>query len=299
MDMSANRPRIKALVTDLDDTLWNWFETWYAAFTALMDGVCRISGLSMEQLIPEVKDVHELHRTTEYTFLLQEIPSLTRLHAKEEIRDIYKEAIEAARKARENTLRTYPGVLETLDAVRDAGALVVAYTESQAYWTARRLKRTNLDRTINYLYSAPDHDMPEGLDLQEFRSMPTEYYQLRVTKHRHTPRGVIKPSPEVLKSILSEIGVSPSEAAYVGDDHLKDIVMAQQSGVLDILASHERNDEEYELLRRVTWWRLEDVEKQRRLLESLRISGKSHIRPTLEIASFVELLTKLEFVPYG
>jgi phosphoglycolate phosphatase len=71
----------------------------------------------------------------------------------------------------------------TIPSWRDFGQdLVVGYTESQAFWTSHRLKRTGLDLRIDYLYSAaPDHDLPHGISPEPIRSNPEEYYQLRHT----------------------------------------------------------------------------------------------------------------------
>ncbi len=34
----TDRPR-RLLITDLDNTLWDWFEAWYESFSALLDGL--------------------------------------------------------------------------------------------------------------------------------------------------------------------------------------------------------------------------------------------------------------------
>ena len=64
------------LITDLDNTLFDWFETWYNSFNAMLESVVDISGISRETLIPEIKAIHQKHGTAEYAFLLEEIPSL-------------------------------------------------------------------------------------------------------------------------------------------------------------------------------------------------------------------------------
>ena len=43
--MEATRPRARLLVTDLDNTLYDWFDIWHSSFSALLEEVARISGL--------------------------------------------------------------------------------------------------------------------------------------------------------------------------------------------------------------------------------------------------------------
>jgi hypothetical protein len=61
-------------------------------------------------------------------------------------------------------------------------------------------------------------------------------------------------------------GADVSEVMCVGDSLMKDIVMAQGAGVTDVWAkygeSHRRDG--YDLLRRVSHWTPQDVERERR-----------------------------------
>jgi phosphoglycolate phosphatase len=222
--------------------------------------------------------------------LLEELPSLQRLHPEGGIRTIYDEAIHAFRRARKSALRLYPGVREALEHARDAGALLVGYTESMAFYTADRMRRTGLDELLHYLYSAPDHDLPEGLGPQELRMYPDEHYLLKRTKHRHTPRGALKPNPELLLQIVKDLDADPRRVAYVGDSLMKDVAMAQQAGVADVWARYgvAHGQEEYELLRRVTHWTKEDVEREKKLT-------KADVRPTYTIEAFDEILPLFSF----
>ena len=64
------------LITDLDNTLFDWVELWLNCFSTMLDGIVEISGIPKEQLIPEIAAVHQRHGTSEYSFLIEEIPSL-------------------------------------------------------------------------------------------------------------------------------------------------------------------------------------------------------------------------------
>lgn len=128
--MNDRSRNVAVLVTDLDNTLFDWFEFWYESFTAMIAEVERISGVDRNQLYADAHEVHQRHGTSEYSFLIQEMRTLIALHPNGEFRRIYDDAIHAFRSARKRTLRLYPTVMDTLMEIKRRGTLIVAYTES-------------------------------------------------------------------------------------------------------------------------------------------------------------------------
>ena len=223
-------------------------------------------------------------------FSIEELPSLVSKHPGEDLAKRYEAAIDDYRKARRETLHLYPGVFDTLREIRSAGCLIVGYTESMAYYSNYRMRRLKLDGLLDYLYSPADHDLPAGLTRQQIRKYPAEQYQLHKTIHRHTPKGVLKPNPSVLVDILRDIHANAGHAIYVGDSPVKDISMAQDAGVIDVYAGygHAQDREGYELLRRVTHWTDDAVEKEKQV-------KVEQIAPTYTLTRFDELLTLFDF----
>jgi phosphoglycolate phosphatase-like HAD superfamily hydrolase len=291
MAAGAGRPAATVLVTDMDNTLFDWLEMWYAAFGAMLDRLVADSGVPREQLEDELFAIHQRHGTTEYAFAIQELPSLRARHPPGELPARYAAAIEAYRTMRRRTLALYPGVLDTLRAIRAAGTLVVAYTESRAYYADYRVRALDLDGALDYLYSLPDHALPEGRTASEIRRYPPEHYRLRQTIHRHTREGAWKPDASVLLGILGDVGAEPAEAIYVGDSLVKDVAMAQAASVVDVFARYGdvRGRPGYALLRRVTHWSPAMMARS----EGLR---EADIRPTHVLTGgFAELMAQIDF----
>jgi FMN phosphatase YigB (HAD superfamily) len=285
-----SRPAVGVLVTDMDNTLFDWLAMWHAAFGAMLDRLVADSGVPRETLEREIYAIHQAHGTTEYAFAIQALPSLRARHPGADLPARYAAAIEAYRAARRASLRLYPGVLDTLRAVRAAGARVIAYTESRAYYAAYRVRALGLDGVLDHLYSPPDHALPDGVTPDTLRRYPPEYYRLHATCHRHTRDGAWKPDAAVLRGILDEIGAEPGEAVYVGDSLLKDVAMAQAAGVADVFARYGdvRGRPGYELLRRVTHWPPD-------VLAGSEGRVEAEVRPTHVLrAGFAELLDLVE-----
>jgi FMN phosphatase YigB (HAD superfamily) len=289
---SGQRPVVSLLVTDLDNTLWDWFEIWHDSFSVLLEGVAERSGVARDVLESEAREIHQRRGTSEYSYLLKELPSLLALHPRDDIPDVYQEEIHNFRSTRKRRTKLYPRVRETLSSVKAAGVAIVAYTESIAFYSAERIKALGLDGLIDVLYSSPDHDFPAGVSRESMRSKPSNQYGVRKTKHRHVPRGILKPDPQVLNQILAEMEVPPAHAAYVGDSLMKDVAMAQAAGALDVLAAYgaSHNRDGYALLQRVSHWTAQDVERER------EINRRPHTKPTYVLDSgFYELLDLFEF----
>ena len=134
----------RVLVTDLDNTLWDWFSAWHASFSAMLEALEADSGVPRSVLESEIRVLHQKYGTTEYSNLLSEVPSLLDAAGGVEPWRAFPRAVEALRRERRERTRPYPGVLESLSALKSAGISVIAYTESLAYWTMWRIKRTGL-----------------------------------------------------------------------------------------------------------------------------------------------------------
>ena len=291
MRASPARPAVTVLVTDMDNTLFDWLGMWEAAFGAMLERLTADSGVPRETLEREFFALHQRHGTTEYAFAIQELPSLRARHPPEELPGRYAAAIEAYRTMRRRTLALYPGVLDTLRAVRATGALVIAYTESRAYYADYRVRTLGLDGALDYLYSLPDHALPEGTTPSQIRRYPPEHYRLRRTVHRHTREGAWKPDASVLLEILRDVGADPARAVYVGDSLVKDVAMAQAASVVDVFARYGdvRSRPGYALLRRVTHWSPAMLARS----EALR---EGDVHPTHVLADgFAELLALVDF----
>jgi phosphoglycolate phosphatase-like HAD superfamily hydrolase len=285
------KPKKSLLVTDLDNTLFDWFEIWYRPFKAMLDELAIESGIAAEALEADFKKVHQKYGTSEYAFAIEELQSLQIKHPGEDLAKKYQGAIDKYREIRRQVLTLYPTVRESLEEIRDRGTLIVAYTESLEFYTRYRLRKLGLDSLLDYLYSPEDNELPDGLSAEQIRAYSPEHYKLAHTLQRHTRRGELKPNPKILGEIISEVGGSNEAAIYVGDSLMKDVVMAQTAGVTDVYAKYGEAQKrpEYELLRRVTHWKPSAVQTEKVLTEG-------EVKPSFVLLkTFSEILTYFEF----
>jgi phosphoglycolate phosphatase-like HAD superfamily hydrolase len=279
----SERLQHTALITDFDNTLYDWFEMWHQSFGAMFAEIKRISGISEDVLIPEIRELHQRHHTSEYAFLIEELPSLKRAYPNQKLVQVFDEAVHAYRSARKASLRLYDGVRETLQLLRSKGVLIVVHTESLAYYTNFRIRRLGLDELVDIIYSPPDHDVPANSQ----NKLSSSEAALLHAKHRYLPKGVVKPSPDVLIDIIAEIGRDRKECVYLGDSPMKDMAMAQSAGIIDVFAKYgvAQQRSEYSLLRKVSHWTEGDVQRE------IQINLDKTVTPTHTICNFSEIAT--------
>jgi HAD superfamily hydrolase (TIGR01549 family) len=280
---------VRVVITDLDDTLYDWLTMWHAQFTAALDVVLRESKLNKDIITREWKRVHESHHTSEYAFPVEELPSLRNKYRSNRLRAIANDTFKAMQKARLESLRLFPKVLPTLQFLKERGCMIVAFTEAKSYYAGQRVRMLGLDGIIDYLYSS-EHDEMSAVARRRLNQPPYNFYELKKTIVRHTAKGLAKPNSKILQGILNDIGADPKETVYIGDKKDRDVTMAQAAGTIDVHASYgEAKDRpEYELLREVTHWTQEDVERERN-------TGTIEASPSYVIKSFGDLCSLFRF----
>ena len=243
-----------AIITDLDNTLFDWVDLWYKYFSAMLDEIIRIGSVSRETLIPEIQAVHRKYGTSEYSFLIEELPSLRASLNGRPATEVFASAIAAYRKRRRDHLTLFPTVAETLLKIKGKGARIIGYTESMGFYSNYRIRRLGLDGVLDYVFYPEDHLLPSGTTPRQARVYPASHYELRFTKQLFTPKGSKKPDTVVLNAIMSDLGLAKSDCVYVGDNLSKDVAMALDCGVEDVWAAYGQAHKrpEYKLLQDVT-----------------------------------------------
>lgn len=291
-----NRKIVDTLIIDLDNTIFDWFAVWYASFKPIYDEIVSVSGKSRDEVDAAIRAVHQMRRTSEYTFLLEEVEVLSALRTEGDIRKTFGNAIDASQHGRDNNLKLYPSVFRSLWDIKKAGTKIIAYTESMGFYSAYRLKRFGLDGVIDVLFSPEDHETPAGISVEKMRRLPDDFYELHVTEVKHTPPGELKPNPRVLIDIIGAVGATNERCAYVGDSLFKDVAMARDVGAFDVHARYGESQRkpEYNLLQRVSHWTEQDVQRER------DITAKGHdFTPSAVLKdTFAEIFIYCEFVAF-
>ena len=263
--MGSSIMRPKALLLDVDNTLYDWIGFFGPALRGMCSRLSELSGISVARLYSDFKSVFCEHGTVEYSFALQELRSLRELHPTirgADLVDRYLDAIRVFQFRRRIHLRTYPGVRDGLSQLRRAGLRIYAVTDANRFQIIMRLRQLRLDKLMDGVCSVQDHQMVDEQELARIRRDPNREYGVAIGQDLILPDGLRKPNPDVLRWLLEELDVGPAEVVYVGDSLAKDIRMAQESDVYDCWAAYgiRFSSVDMHTLVRVTDWPLEAVQ---------------------------------------
>lgn len=290
------RKKIDTLILDLDNTLFDWFEIWHANFDPIYQRIVELFGGDEAAAQAAIRPIHQRARTSEYSFLIDDLASCGAFPTTIAGRAQFTDALLKAREGRDSKTKLYQTVFQSLWDIKNSGVKIVAYTESLGFYSAYRLKWLGLDGVIDTMFCPEDHDVPEGVSLSELRNRSEESYGLQVTRIMHTPRGELKPNVKILREIINVAHSDSSRCAYVGDSLFKDIAMARDAGIFDIYAKYgeAQRRPEYDLLRSVSHWTQEDVDRERTIVEA-----KLTFEPTATLHEcFAEIFKFCDFVEF-
>lgn len=259
------------LITDLDDTLWNWIEIWHASFELTLSEIIRKSGLNEKEAIELIKEIHTSVGTSEYPDLIYDFEK--KLTGNDDVADIdekYAHLFELQKIASEKTMKPFSNVVSSLLKVKETGTIIIGYTESMASSAIDKVKLFNLDGVFDVIYARED-----------LKNLIRSNHLLKKSELRTLSRLAMKPDKAMLLKIINDAKAQPIDCVYLGDNLIKDIQMAKDADVLDVFAKYghsKKNSKEYELLKKVTHWPPKDVKiesetTQSEILPSIILDG--------------------------
>ncbi|MCQ6958603.1 HAD family hydrolase [Mucilaginibacter aquariorum] len=286
---------INFIITDLDDTLWDWLAMWHNSFEPYLNRIADETGIDQQQLIIGFKELHQKYGTTEMSFAYKELPIIEpRFYPlfdtdKGEVKSILHEYYSN----KKNNLRLYDLVVETLKEIKSKGVKIVAFTESYVFFTKYRFKHLNLDGIIDAVYSPRGSELP----LSVYRHYQEDFWEPKITEFKVLPNETRKPNPEILDQIIADFKAKKQNSIYVGDKLDRDIYMAQKAGITSVYASygHVIDNAQYDLLRNVTHWTDEDVKREM----DFKSQPKDIKQPDYTIQRFSDLLKIFNYVKFS
>ena len=263
--MKLKNREIKLIIVDLDDTIWTWFDMWYKSFSTLLCNISTKLSINEAVLREAFKKIHQKYHSSESSFILDDLgsiltPSQIDIIKSEEIVSDEKSILHQFYSLRKHSLKLYDGVNEFFNFVENEGIKVVGYTESNSFFTKQRLKHKNLDGKLYKIYAPRDFSLPDTV----VKKYKDGYWEPKYTIFEELPQKDKKPNPETLMDIIKKEDVTIESVVYIGDKLSRDIIMANEAGVLSAYAKYgdSVDRKEYDLLRSVSHWSEYDIKRE-------------------------------------
>jgi FMN phosphatase YigB (HAD superfamily) len=283
--------KARLLVCDLDNTLYDWVGYFVPAFYAMVDEVVRLTGCNRETLLDDFRNEHRARHDSEHPFALLDTETIRALYgnySRTQVAEALAPAFKAFDKERNERLRLYPRVRETLEALIAGGVTLVAHTESKLNAVVDRLTRLDITQYFRHIYcrERAEIDHPgRWAPSERFRGFPLA----KVSELSHHQR---KPDPSVLLEICAKEAIEVHSTAYVGDSLVRDVYLGIKAGACSIWAKYgeAHTRDEYEKLVRISHWSPADVARERELSRQAGL-----VRPDYVLKrGFYEILDPLE-----
>lgn len=278
----------KTLILDLDNTLYDWVTFYATAFDEMVRELSLLLCVEKTKLLDEFKQVHQGYRNTEQPFAALDLPSVKSKYAKLERSEVatkLERAFRAFNQSRNQHLRLYPGVLDTLCELQRANIKVIGFTDSFLVNAYDRLSRLDIQEFFCRLYAtggdAPDHPFPETI---ANRTYPRNILRTVLGEKR-------KPDPAVLLEICDLEKLEKENTWYVGDSITRDIRMAKAARIKAVWARYgiKYDSGHWDLLVAISHWTSEDVEREEKFKQEAGL-----IEPDYIIDEFGEILSLLK-----
>ncbi len=230
---------IRAVVTDLDNTLYPWVDYIVPSLEAMVASLVATTGLPRIRIVQSLKAVYTKYDSNEYPFAIQESDLFQPYEGDPDsfLTLVVEPARRAFREARERYLRPYPGVVAALEEIRRRGLALVALSDAPRNAAELRLKWLGLDGHFDALYTLPGYPLPAHVDPRIRRKEAAGLYRSR-TQVVELPREAEKPSPDGLRRILDDFGLAARQVVYVGDNLAKDMPVAKACGAVGVWAEY-------------------------------------------------------------
>jgi len=288
--------QVNLVITDLDDTIWDWFAMWYNSFEPYFNKIKSEFSIPDDVLEAEFKRIHSENGSTEFSFFYHDLVCLSDSQKKlidQKPDDENRSIIHQYNYDKKHNLKLCNGVFTTLQNLRSAGVKIIGFTESNAFFTKYRMKHLNLDGLFDIIYTPIDSGIPSKMK----RYYPESFWEPKETEIRYLSKDMKKPAPDILEIIIRDVQANKDNTIYVGDKLQKDVYMANEVGVTSVYAKYGDNIDsaQYELLREVTHWTDEDVKRE------IEFKKQHTTNPTANYTlcnSFAELNDFFNFIPF-
>jgi|LFRM01.1.fsa_nt_gb putative hydrolase of the HAD superfamily len=212
--MKLNLKGIKAVIFDLDNTLYNEKEYIDNALLNVAHTFCNIKGLNIKEVVYYLKNDLIINGTEE---IFQRL--LAKYNMNED-KSIIKKLITVYRNCNVS-LNLYYDVIETLELIKSKGLKLGIVSNGFSYTQRNKINLLNIG----------------------------SYFNTIIISGEWLPKDLWKPNKAPFELCFNNLGVKPQECLYVGDSYDKDIVGAYNAGAFPILIKRDINNDVYKLER--------------------------------------------------
>lgn len=144
-------------IADIDDTLIPWETPHSIAYPAMSAAISQSSGLPLNTIIENIREVNSWHGTIEYTALIQEMPCFSNLSADKKM-ELIKVAINSRRQAMKGLNLPFEEIDIMLETFKTKNLVNIALSDAPKNLAYLRLKKSGLLTYFQKVIGTPSPD---------------------------------------------------------------------------------------------------------------------------------------------
>lgn len=251
----------EVLITDVDNTLYDFGTYFEAGLRGLVPVAATILGQSERYILNTLKTVFTARGSLEFPFPLADFPDIKDMSADERLELLRTTSLAFWAEAAV-VLTPYPGVLATLRQLRREGVAVVAFTDAPFHEAARRLRALGIDHYLSgFVATQWFIRRQRGTPAVRITEIPGFVRARRsLTVVRRLTDSERKPNPKTYLEIMRSFNLTPDRVTVIGDSPARDLAPADAVGMRAIWARYGRRNPSAEvMLQQIVPFRLPEI----------------------------------------
>lgn len=221
---------LKALILDLDNTLYSWMEAYVPSFLAQVDYLAERTQINEETLKDNFKSVFKKYGSVEIPSAVYELRIWDDINISNSLlQDIFSNSQRIFFDKFQESICLFSNVKDTLDWAKDNSILIFGFSDAFSYWINYRLKCLSIEHYFETVFAIDDSIIKNSeLVKKTVRSRNIIPIPIQYTK----------PNTFVIDTIISKYGIERENVYMVGDSIEKDVLMAKKAKIQDIWAEY-------------------------------------------------------------
>jgi phosphoglycolate phosphatase len=251
----------RLLITDVDNTLFDFGAYFEAGLTALVEFLCDRLKSGRDEVTDRLREVYRRHGSIEYPFAVEDISADVGM-CDAERDEFVRHSLAIFWQAAASELRPYETVRETLSHLAHDGVIIIAHTDAPIHEAVRRLRLMRLDRYLTGIVAQQWFPRrPARSRVVYLRELPGWHRPRRMTPRWEVPLSDRKPSSGTYERIARRFDTGTG--TVIGDSVTRDLIPALDVGFTAVLAAYGHRHKAEGLLREVVPHVLPEVGQSR------------------------------------
>ena len=220
----------KALILDLDNTLYSWMESYVPSFVAQVSYLAEKTQINEEIIKANFGAVFKKYGSVEIPGAVYELKIWEDVNISREVLiEILDNSQRVFFEKLQQSICLFPNVKETLDWAKKNAILIFGFSDAFSFWINYRLQCLGIVGYFETVYALDDSIImnselvKETVKSDNIISIPTQY---------------TKPNTFVVDRIVNENKIERQNIYMIGDSIEKDIFMAKNANIKDVWAKY-------------------------------------------------------------